>query len=301
MHARGREAGRARHSGAVTWKFRQTLRDYLPFVTAGSYSAREIRSGGTSVEFWSVSPVSNARAQALADRLASDDRYFAAEFGTSVKSASRLWIIECPGTMSSSQTPPWLATGGCMTVPDAAVVPANFLTGVTADGDTAMLHSIDLQLAASRFYFVARIDRNSPLYPLAAANDYAVFSLEASRTAGSRDEEVRQLIARLDQAPAASTERALASVTREDSFEIREAAHLRSELFYIALEDRCSEKAVHRALARIFRVMQGSAWSLNELRAAVEAECYQDLAPFFREWIDHPGIPAGFRAHYLQQ
>ncbi|HET9402684.1 MAG TPA: hypothetical protein VFO34_17190 [Candidatus Acidoferrales bacterium] len=300
VHASGLESGRARRAGAVRWKYQQTLRSYLPFVAAGNYSIREIRGGETRVALWSISPASDARANALADRLASDDRYFAAEFGTSVKAASRLWIIECPGNMDSAQTPPWLATSGCMTVPDAAVVPANFLSATARDEDTAMLHSIDMQLAASRFYFVARIDRNGPLYPLAAVNDYAVFSLEASRAAGSRAEAVRQLIARLEVIPAANTDKALTSVTREDSVEVREAAHVRSELFYVALEDRCSSQAVHRALARIFRVTQGSAWSLNELRSAVEAECSQDLAPLFHEWLDHPGIPAEFRAHYLQ-
>lgn len=300
VHASGRESGRTHHAGETQWKFRQTLHDYLPFVAAGNYSTREIRSGTTNVELWPVSPVNDARAKTLADRLAADDRYFAAEFGTSVKEASKLWVIECAGLSASGETPPWLGTSGCMTVPDAAIVPASFLTRSAGDDDAGVLRSIDMQLAASRFYFVARIDRAGPVYPLAAANDYAVFSLEASRTAGSRDAAVRNLIARLDATPAANTAKALTSVTREEPVEVREAAHLRSELFYIALEDRCGEKAVHRALARIFRVMQGSAWSLNELRSAVEAECGQDLASFFHEWLDHPGIPAEFRAHYLQ-
>jgi hypothetical protein len=32
----------------------------------------------------------------------------------------------------------------------------------------------------------------------------------------------------------------------------------------------------------------------------VEAECNSDLADFFHQWLDHPGIPDGFRRKYAQ-
>ena len=300
VHASGRSAGRRRRNGEVEWRFVQVSNTYLPFAVAGNYSTREFRVGRSTVELWSIAPVNDDRARGLANRLASDDQYFAAQFGASPKAASQLWIIECPDAVMARADGPWLAVRGCMTVPDAAVVPAGFLSGAGNESDTAMLHSVDMQLAASRFYFVARIDRNGPLYPLAAANDYAVFALEASRNAGSRDPAVRELVSRLAEVPAADQEKALGSVRREDPIQVRDAAHLRSELFYIALEDRCSSQSLHRALARIFRVMQGGAWSLNELRSAVEAECNSDLAQFFHDWLDHPGIPDAFRQKYSQ-
>jgi hypothetical protein len=35
-----------------------------------------------------------------------------------------------------------------------------------------------------------------------------------------------------------------------------------------------------------------------ELRSAVEAEAGRNLAGEFHAWLDHPGLPAEFRAHH---
>jgi aminopeptidase N len=65
------------------------------------------------------------------------------------------------------------------------------------------------------------------------------------------------------------------------------------------MEDRCGAPTVHRALARIVRILRGKTWSVSDLRSAMEAECGADLADFFRQWLIRPGIPDDFRARYI--
>ena len=301
VHASGRGAGKSRKGAETQWRFTQTAYDYLPFVAAGNYSAQELRSGDRTVIFWSNQPIAASRAAALSQRLAADDKYFSEEFSARSKNASTVWVIECPQEAVALVERPWLAITGCVTLPEAAVVPFGALSGAPGpESDGATMHSIDMQLAASRFYFVARVDRSGPLYPLAATNDYAVFSLEASRDSAGRSAAIRALLQKFAAMAPSDAQKPLTTITRDDSPAIRGAAHLRGELFYIALEDRCGAGNVHRALARILRVMRGGAWSLSELRSAVEAECGSDLADFFHLWLDHPGIPDEFRQKHSQ-
>jgi hypothetical protein len=301
VHASGRGAGKRRKGAETQWRFTQTAHDYLPFVVAGNYSAQQLHSADRTVIFWSKSPIASDRAAALSQRLAADDKYFSEEFSARSSGASVVWVIECPQHSSTLAERPWLAVNGCMTLPEAAVVPYRALSGTaTPQEDAEMMHSIDMQLAASRFYFVARVDRNGPLYPLAATIDYAVFSLESSRDSAGRAVAVRALLEKLAAIAPGDTQKSLTAITRDDSVSMRDASHLRGELFYIALEDRCGAANVHQALARILRVMRGGAWSLSELRSAIEAECNSDLADFFHQWLDHPGIPDEFRQKYSQ-
>jgi len=301
VHASGRGAGKSRKGPETQWRFAQSAYDYLPFVAAGNYSAQELRSGDRTVIFWSNQPIAAERAAALSQRLAADDKYFSEEFSARSRNASTVWVIECPQEASALAERPWLTITGCVTLPEAAVVPFGTLSGAPGSkSDGTTMHSIDMQLAASRFYFVPRVDRSGPLYPLAATNDYAVFSLEASRDSAGRAAAIRTLLETLAAVAPGDTQKPLTAITRDDSPAVREAAHLRGELFYIALEDRCGAPNVHHALARILRVMRGGAWSLSELRSAVEAECNSDLADFFHQWLDHPGIPDEFRQKYSQ-
>ena len=301
VHASGNSAGKNRKGAETQWRFTQSAYDYLPFITAGNYSAQELRSGDRTVIFWSNQPIAAGRAAAFSQRLAADDLYFSQEFSARAKNSSTIWVIECPQEASALAERPWLAATGCVTQPEAAVVPSGALSGASgSESESATMHSIDMQLAASRFYFVARVDRSGPLYPLAATNDYAVFSLQASRDSAGRPAAIRALLEKLAAIGPGDTQKSLTAIARDDSVAIREAAHLRGELFYIALEDHCGAANVHHALARILRVMRGGAWSLSELRSAVEAECNSDLAEFFHQWLDHPGIPDEFRQKYSQ-
>src|SRR5713226_9399137 len=72
--------------------------------------------------------------------------------------------------------------------------------------------------------------------------------------------------------------------------------------------DRCRctlpgrELARLRQKSRILRArraaLRAAGFSLDDLIAAFEAESHQDVAPFVRLWMKHPGVPGEFRARY---
>jgi len=123
VHASGRGAGKSRKGAETQWRFTQSTHDYLPFVVAGNYSAQQLHSADRTVIFWSKEPIAQPRAAALSQRLAADDKYFAEEFSARSSGASVVWVIECPQQSSALVERPWLAVNGCMTLPEAAVVP----------------------------------------------------------------------------------------------------------------------------------------------------------------------------------
>jgi hypothetical protein len=299
VYASGREHGNHRNGREQELRFSQKKEIYSPFAIAGPYTEERANTSSGTVIFWTANPVPSSRAQKLAERIAADEKFLDEQFAN-VTLSGPVRIIECPPAESAMTPRPWIAFTGCLPVPRSAVVDAGFLEGAR-DADTgadeAALHSIDMQLAASRFYFLARANPSGSPYPMAAAGDYAVWTLDLSHGAQERDASVRALLAQYTSSKPAH-EKTLAAVSRDDALEIREGAHLKSALFFIALEDRCSSPHVRAALSRLMRVTSGGTWGVPELRSAMETECGANLADIFREWIDRPGIPADFQSRY---
>jgi hypothetical protein len=302
VSASGRNRSQHRGNGMQEILFEQKQELYLPFVVAGPYIAQRTHSSSGEVIFWSVAPVPPSRAQSLAERIASDERFLETQFGRPKQSAP-VRIIECPPGESTLPPRPWISFTGCLPVPGSAVVPAGLLEGPNSPGTNAgmpenvAVHTIDMQLAASRFYFLARANPNGSPFPMGGAGDYATWALDISRDPGVRESSIKQLLAQLASF-ASVTDRPLAAISRDDAIEIRERAHVKSDLFFIGLEDRCGATHVRSALARLVRVAGGGTWGVPELRSAMETECGADLAGFFREWLDRPGIPADFLTRY---
>jgi len=152
--------------------------------------------------------------------------------------------------------------------------------------------SMDVQLAATWFPFAVHDAPDGPWFPMSGTPDYMALSFTISKNPSKRVDYIRQLIGRVDSDPEGAKENL-------ESAKNIETARIRSELFYLALEDRCGEPNVHHALARIVRILRGQTWGVTDLRSAMEAECGGDLADFFREWLIRPGIPESFRARYM--
>ncbi|HXN63699.1 MAG TPA: hypothetical protein VN862_00085 [Candidatus Acidoferrales bacterium] len=299
VYASGREHGNHRTGREQELRFSQKKEIYSPFAIAGPYTEERVSTSSGTVIFWTANPVPSGRAQKLAERIAADEKFLDEQFANA-KSPVPVRIIECPPAESALTPRPWIAFTGCLPVPGSAVVDAGFLEGALDAGtgtEEATLHSIDMQLAASRFYFLARANPSGSPYPMAAAGDYAVWTLDLLHDARGRDASVRALLAQYGSSRPAH-EKSLAAVSRNDALETRQAAHLKSALFFIALEDRCSSPHLRAALSRLMRVTSGGTWGVPELRSAMETECGANLADIFREWTDRPGIPADFQNHY---
>jgi len=72
----------------------------------------------------------------------------------------------------------------------------------------------------------------------------------------------------------------------------------RAALFFVRLEDLCGHDTLSAAFREIVRSRGGNTAADEELRAAIESEAKLDLAPTFRAWLNHPGVPDDFRARY---
>jgi hypothetical protein len=268
---------------------------FNPFVAAGPYVEQEVRSAAGPVLLWSTQPVSLKRANEIANRVGTDVSYFRTEFGAQGGGKQSTWIIGCNSGGHGRQMESKLSRTDCLTAPYSAVVSPDFF------GDEAPKESvedIDIQLAATWLQFPAQAGRYSTKFPLSAIGDYAVFALNASENPSSRDVAVRELLQRVSASP--NAEKPLITVSEKDADEVIERARLQSELFFIALEDRCGAQNLHRGIARAMRILRGQTWDLSDLRSAVEAECGGPvLESFFREWMHGNGVPADFRAHYL--
>jgi len=76
------------------------------------------------------------------------------------------------------------------------------------------------------------------------------------------------------------------------------AKSYKGALFLVSLENIAGKEKFYRAVRRLLTDMAGQEIGSGELRSAVEAEAGQNLADVFHTWLDHPGIPAEFRARY---
>lgn len=304
VHAGGNPSGRSQKGGETTYRFSEASGGHQPYVVAGSFAHQEINAGGLTVSFWSTSPVAADRARDLAQRISTANVYFAKEFGPRFENPSKAWVIECPQRVGAIPDIPWLVRSNCMTLPGAVVVPEGFLStsqSASADGFTQVHEALAAQFASSWLYGMSYPVAGAPLFPMAGAPSYAAFALDSSRAPKDRQAAVQALIQQVPPVPSATGKnrpKTLAAVGRDDSAELRHSALIKSELLYIALEDRCGSSHMHRAITRMRRILRFEPWTAGDLRSAVEAECGADLGPFFRSWLDAPDIPEEFRARY---
>jgi hypothetical protein len=319
VHASGTLRGQS-HPGShddagISYRFEQKLEtDFAPFIVAGPYTEVQVHSGPETVFLWSGQSLPESRAREIGERFGEEAAYFTAEFGLKDATRGQAWIIECPGGSglryaqpsefrTGGQSEQWGSIVDCQTVPEGVFaplssetldVPGSFVAPPQADTSKSVLPfpSLDVQLAATWFTFAVGEGSEGPTFPMAAAPDYMALAFTISKNPSKRGEYIRQLIQRVDADPEGAKE-TLGSTKRI------EIARIRSELFYVALEDRCGAPNVHHALARIVHILRGMTWGVNDLRSAMEAECGTDLADFFRQWLNRPGIPDEFRARYV--
>ncbi len=299
IYASGRAAGtdrssEKRPSGGISLRFEQRpLIDFNSFVAAGPYVEQQVKTSNGTVVLWTSKPVADKRAHEISNQVSIDAKYLVTEFGLPNTGGLPVYIIECsPGV---AFIPTDHLQRGCTTEPRSAVMPFGFFS---SDSSEPVDLPVDYQLAQSWFYMSIRAAHDEPPWPVNAVSAYAADGAIASRNATSRANRIRLFLNVLNSAKQ-DMEKPILAVKHEEPDIAQAAAFMRSELFFFALEDRCGEKNVHRALARILRILRGKTWGVSDLRSAMEAECGgAGLADFFREWLNKPGIPEEFRARY---
>jgi len=329
IHASGSDRGlyhskRAKTESTSVIFEQATGRDFNPFVVAGPFQEQQIQSHGQTIFIWSIKSLADSDAHKMGEGLASETAFFGEEFGLKETTRGQFWVIQCPGGGVEAVEPwrfhadrsggPWHSRVDCLTEPQSAYV------GLNPSGQTEMprpfvapyhhdssknegfLESADVQIASTWFYFALLDSPKGPSFPMAAAPDYAALSYTISQSPASRSDLIHQLLGRVSAADPEDQDATLISVDNSeagsDTLDEIELARIRSELFFIALEDRCGSANLHHALARLVRILHGQTWGISDLRSAVEAECGTDLADFFRQLLNRPGIPGDFRARY---
>jgi hypothetical protein len=297
VHASGDTRARKRSDEKIAGEIfvQQPGTTFDPFVEAGPFMEQQVNSSAGPVVLWTAEPVSARRANEIAKRVGADVSFFRTEFGAPAPGKKTTWIIGCHSDRPAASVGAGHTEPNCPAAPNSAVVSSDFF----ADAEQhKSMENVDMQLAATWLQFPPERGHYSAMFPLSAIENYAVFSLDSSQNPSSRDGAVRDLLQRVAAVPDA--QKPLITVDEKDPATVVERGRLQSELFFIALEDRCGAENLHRGIARASRLLRGQSWSLPDLRSAVEAECGGPiLESFFREWMHGMGVPEEFRARYL--
>ncbi len=90
----------------------------------------------------------------------------------------------------------------------------------------------------------------------------------------------------------------VSKISHDSSLVVQTMALDKSLLLLFALEDKCGAENVRHAISDMVYALRGQEYGYSDFRAALEQQCHQDLADFFRSWLAQPGIPPDFRARY---
>jgi hypothetical protein len=273
-------------AGGLEYRFMVRFRDGRPFLLVGHYTEQKLVEAGGDVILWTFQPLPPAEAQAIAARLARIADIYRKDFGPLLRGTSPLWVAESPGTGRVARAFPagvlldewWFAQA--RTSPDYL--------------------SVERAMAGAWFGHAVRPEPDATIVLGEGVREYAALLAEESIIDPSvRRSTLTAWLNRYDNARAHLREIPPAGISLSAaSADQRELAVSKAALFFIALEDRCGAANVRRALAHLFQSLRGSAVGLAELRSALEQASGQDLAGFFRDWLEHVGIPATFRARY---
>jgi len=273
-------------TASLEYRFLGRHHDGPPFLLAGRYEEQKVFAQGRDVILWTFGPLPPSEAQTIAARLARAAEIYRKNFGALAGSSGPIWIVEQP---------------------DRSRLARPFAEGVLLDESwfaqarTAPdFVSAERALAGVWFGIAVRPEPDAAIVLGEGAPEYATLLAEQT-TSGpwTRRSAVTAWLARYDRARIGLKEVPILQIKLANATPAtRELAASKAALFYIALEDHCGATIVRRALAHLVRSLRGSSAGLAELRSALEEATGQDLAEFFREWLEHVGIPGTFRARY---
>jgi hypothetical protein len=258
-------------------------------VIAGNFSATTFTAGTQTVNLWTRSPQSSDALREPGDALVRAIRAYDSMFGNRIFESSGLWIVECPavaGCFSSSGSVYSKLISGEGEKPSAEMASEDTVMADLTGGAPQIAAAAPL-LAASWLGY----GRNPGFFeqdpPLSALPAFAAArGREAVRGPQVRAETIRRAL------------RAVTVQTQPGQPEDPAVLRAKSFLFFYALQDRYGLEVFDTALRHMLAARSGGGFNLDDLIAAFEQECDQNVAQFVRLWMKHPGVPADFRARY---
>jgi hypothetical protein len=291
----GREQRSERRGGSVIHRFEMLGAEFPPYLIAGRYQERRAETERGTVVFWTREPLDEKTARLAAQRLTATVATYEELFGLAARNRSPIHIVE-----TSAELAP-------IVVVTPNVTAASFPEGVLFDrravavglATDPVLDLADYEIA--RTWFGWRV-RPQPEADLLLGRGMALFgallAAEARGGTAVRQQEVARLITTYDGlGPVADEKPGFGPAVGYSREELR-AKSYKAVLFLVSLEDIAGREKFYSAVRRILTDMAGREIGSEELRSAVEAEADRNLAGVFHAWLDHPGLPAEFRARY---
>jgi hypothetical protein len=254
-----------------------------------------VRASGVMVIFWTLTPLAEDQARKAANGIAAATQAYENAFGARAPKNSPVWVIEAtelPGSAS------YAGPAGA-SLPSAVLLNREaFALGISSP---AFLELASKELARTWFgWMAAPQEELAPDRNLGEALvQYATIVAAESRAGGAeRASRAAELLRKWNELQKQEKDKPLLLVDFKDSPLQQELAVAKSTLFLLALEDVCGKEQFRGAMTRIVHAMQGRELGLGVLRSSLEAETHKQWTDTFRAWLDHPGIPADFRARH---
>jgi hypothetical protein len=293
--ASGQLRGEKKHAGEIEHRFRIGKSDFNPYVLAGQYQQQIVSTAGVTVAIWTFKPIPADQAQKTAAQIAATGKFYVQNFGPLPSSVKAIYDIQ-PSEKVSAENLDWgrLLPG---VVYDWTLDPSNslgadlnsFISGVTGR----------MQLGNTWFGHMIVADPEAWILG-GGLSEYAWDILDEGKTASSRADAVHSILAAYDDERSKAVEKSIISLTSAGSQDQLQIGGDKMQLFFFALEDKCGQQNVTHAIAHMVYALRGGEYGYPEFRSALEQQCHQDLAEFFRTWLAKPGIPPDFRARYDQ-
>lgn len=290
--------GTHRSGDALQQRFIVRKGDYAPSVVSGQYQEQQVPVSGMTVIFWSFDPIPADQAQAAAARLTASFQTYEKVFGPLSKKAPVVHLIETRAVMGRRSAV--RGDAASVSVPLGALLNrAAFAQGVSSD---AFLDLVERELARTWFgETVAPRPETEPVLGTGLAEYATTVVADARGGEPERRRQAARLLRWFDDARKQVADERLLKVSADLPIEQRVFAYSKGALFFLALEDRYGKEHIRQGLAHLVRSMRGMDIGYVELRSALELETKQDLADFFRLWLNETGIPADFRARYEEK
>ncbi|HLW81429.1 MAG TPA: hypothetical protein VKS20_05255 [Candidatus Acidoferrales bacterium] len=288
--ASGEAHGAKKCNVETEYRFRIGSSDFDPYVLAGQYREQKIPANGTPVAIWTFQPVSAAQAQQTAAQIAAAAKFYAQNFGPLPKSMKTIYDAELPGNVADQNA--W----------------QGFLPGVVynlefdpqksfgAGLNNGLLGDF-IQIELGYTWFGHMIRPRPEAWSLSIGLSTYAFA-ESNEVSTSRTEGIRSSLNDYDNDRSQAVEKPIVFLTPNDPQDQLQIGFDKMQLFFFALEDKCGRQNLIHAISHMVYALRGQQYGYSDFRAALEEECHQNLAGFFRAWLNQQGIPADFRARY---
>lgn len=292
--ASGQPRGVKKQNGELDYHFRIGKSDFDPYVIAGEYNEQRVSTSNDPVVLWTFASIPSAQAQQAAAQISSAASFLSQNFGSLPKSIRAIYDIEIPSGTSSSLKNAHLFAPPATIIDSSGDSREN--SRLPAPALPAARSTAAEQLADTWFSHVIR--PRADAWTLAPAlSAYAVVQAQNPNST-SRSARITSAFADFSRMSSQAAEKPVLSLTHNDPAAQQELAAAKLQLFFAALEDKCGQQNLTHAIAHMVYALRGGEYGYPEFRSALEEQCHQNLAEFFRVWLTQPGIPLDFRARY---